>query len=325
MNSFKFNSLQLWVLLCFPFVLSFCSPKKRTSLKPQGYETENILTIENGNIKAVFVDNTEIPPAHRGGYNGIAQLFHAQEDSAIFVPAYAGFNLEHVFGGDSLEQLFEPRLHPMTLYRKTDHEVLLHQQATPLSSVESLTSFKVVAPHYIDVVFECIFHNPEFFRHGYAGLFWASYIQDPDDKKIYFKGRRETDHPDSTSWIAAWSTEHGSHSTHRSIHDDQEFFFADNFNASLASNFSGFRYSQPFFFGRFNGMVLAYLFDSKEVIRFSQSPTGGGKGNPAWDFQYLVPSPAAGKRYSFKVRMIYKPFISENDIEEEFQKWKPKK
>ena len=72
-------------------------------------------------------------------------------------------------------------------------------------------------------------------------------------------------------------------------------------------------------------MVLAFLLDGgKEVIRFSQSPDGGGKLNPAWDFQYLIPSPEGGKRYSFKARIIYKPFVSENDIAEEYRNWKRK-
>ena len=72
-------------------------------------------------------------------------------------------------------------------------------------------------------------------------------------------------------------------------------------------------------------MVLAYLFDAEEIIRFSQSPTGGGEFNPAWDFQYIIPSPQVGKKYSFNARMIFKPFISNDDITNEFKKWKPKK
>lgn len=303
--------------------LSGCSEKKAKTLKPEGYESENVLSVENGDIKAIFVDNSEIKPHHRAGYNGIAQLYHARQDSGIFVPSFAGFNLEHIFGGDSLVQLFEPRLHPMTLYRKSANEVLLYQAPTPLSGVESLTSFSVVSPHYIDITFECIFHNTAFFSHDYAGLFWASYIDDPGDKKIYFKGRAH-ERSDSMAWIPAWSPKHGDSSTHKGVDDDHDFYFADNFNARLASNFSAYRYSEPYFFGRYKDMVLAFLFDGPGVIRFSQSPTGGGQLNPAWDFQYLIPSPESGKKYSFKARMVYKPFVSENDITEEYLRWSGK-
>ncbi len=305
-------------------ILYSCSEKKGKSLKPEGYEKANVLTIENGNLKAVFVDNTEIKPDHKAGYNGIAQLYHAEGDSVIFVPDYAGFNLEHIFGGDSLYQLFEPRLHPMTLFRKTENEVLLYQEPTPLSGVESLTEFKVIKPHYIDITFRCILHNEKFFKHGYAGFFWASYIQHPDDKNIYFKGVSEKDTLHG-SWIAASSAEHGVNSTHRSVEDNNNFFFAENFNARLANHYSTFRFSDPFYFGRSGKMVLAYFFDDSEIIRFSQSPTGGGEFNPAWDFQYIIPAPETEKVYSFKVRMVYKPFISEEDISDEFRKWRVKK
>ena len=305
------------------FFLWSCSEKKTEFLEPEGLEWQNVLTVEKGLLKAVFVDNTAIPPLHRAGYNGIAQLFHTEEDSAVFVPQFAGFNLEHIFGGDSLHQLFEPRLHPMTLFRKREDEVLLYQGATPLSSVESLTSFKLTEPHYIDVTFECILHDGEFFQHGYAGLFWASYIQNPADKKIYFRGVDQKS-SGTPSWIGAWSEEHGKQSTHRSQDDDHDFFFAPDFNATLASNFSSLRFSEPYYYGRFGKMVLAYFFDSEEVIRFSQSPTGGGELNPAWDFQFIIQSPKPNKKYSFKARMMYKPYINDEDVSDEYQKWKKK-
>lgn len=315
-------------LFLFGFLIlmvASCAQRNAGSLRPEGYEAHNILTVEQGDLKAVFVDNSAVGPRHRAGYNGIAQLYHSEEDSGIFVPEYAGFNLEHVFAGDSLYQLFEPRLHPMTLFRKTDDEVLLYQEATPLSGVESLTSFKVVPPHYIDVTFECLFHDEDFFRHGYAGLFWASYIYQPEDKKIYFQGVGETGMKENPSWIAAYSEEHGVNSTHKRADDDHDFFFAENFNARLASHFSTYRYTRPFFFGRYKNMVLGFFLNGDDVIRFSQSPTGGGELNPAWDFQYLIPSPEKGKKYSFRARIVYKPFVNENDILEEFDKWRPKK
>jgi hypothetical protein len=317
----KIFLLLLPLLTCI--VLSSCSGKKGGRLRPERYEKGNILTIENGNIKAVFVDNEEIIPHHRAGYNGIAQLYHSEQDSSIFVNYSAGFDLEHIFNGDSLDQLFEPRVQPMILYRKTDNEVLLYQEPTFLSGVESLTEFTVVKPNYIDITFRCVLHKEEFFKNGYAGLFWASYIQKPEDKKIYFKGVGENN-PVSNGLIAAFSEKHGVNSTHRSIDDQHDLFFAPNTNTILANHFSDFRYTEPYYFGRFGKMVLAYFFDSSEIIRFSQSPSGGGGGgaNPAWAFQYIIPSPEVDREYSFKVRMMYKPFVSAEDIDEEFQKWK---
>lgn len=302
------------------FLLTACSQKNVGTLTPSGLKEQQAITIENGNLKVIFVDNEAFGTVHRAGYNGIAELYHRANDSTLFVPQYAGFNLEHVFGGDSLAQLFEPRLHPMKLFRKSENEIVLYQEATPLSGVESLTTFTVNGPDYIDVQFDCILHNDQFFKHGYAGLFWASYIHRPEDKKIYFLGAPEGQQ--DATWMATYSEKHGTKSTHRSLKDKNDFFFAENFNAKLASHYSDYRYMFPFYFGRFGNMVLAFLFESEGVIRFSQSPTGGGQDSPAWDFQYIIPSPKYGKKYSFRARMVYKPFINEIDIKSEYEKWK---
>lgn len=302
------------------WIAGSCSLKHGRTLDPSGPEMASSFKISMGDLTAGFVDNSAIPPFHRAGYNGLASLQHRLDDSTFFVPQYAGFNLEHIFGGDSLISLFEPRRHPMTLYRKSDSEVLLYQTPTPISRVESLTAFKLVPPHYIDIRFTCKLHDLSFFRHGYAGLFWASYIQAPEDKKIYFLSTDSLSKGES--WINTYSETHGVNSTHRGWKDDHQLFFAGNFNASLASHFSRFRFVQPFYFGLCRKMVFAQLFDSKEIIRFSQSPTGGGPANPAWDFQYIIPEPKAGKRYSFKARLIYKPFVSAEDIRLEYVKWK---
>lgn len=308
----------IFFLLVTSLIIS-CTGRKTISLEPTDYDSMQTVTIDNGNLKAVVIDNTELAPNHRAGYNGIAELYHTSQDSTAFVPFYAGFNLEHVFCGDSLTEFFEPRVNPMTLYKKSDTEVLLYQKATPVSGVESLTEFKIVAPHYIDIIFRCRLHNQQYFPHGYIGMFWASYINNPPDRNIYFSGLTEgrSDH----YWISAFSEKHGIKATHRSITDKHNFFFAPNFHATLVNNYSDYRYTSPFYYGRFHNMALAFFFKSSEIIRFSQSPTGGGATNPAWDFQYIIPDPKLGKEYKFKARMVYKPFINNEDIRQEYEKW----
>lgn len=306
-------------IIFLAFLVASCSERKVITLKPVGYNQLKTVTIENGNLKTVFIDNTDLPPNHKAGYNGIAELYHNDQDSNIFVPSYAGFNLEHIFSGDSLIQFFEPRVNPMNLYQKSDTEVLLYQEATPVSGVESLTEFKLVAPNYIDVTFRCILHNKHYFSHDYAGFFWASYINAPPDRTIYFRGISEGQ--PAENWIQAYSEKHGTKSTHRAIQDKYDFFFIPEFKATLANNYSEYRYSTPFYFGRLHNMALAYFFKSHEVIRFSQSPTGGGSTNPAWDFQYLIPNPQIEKEYSFRVRIVYKPFTNSEDIRMEYEKW----
>jgi hypothetical protein len=278
------------------------------------------ITISAGDLTATFVNNEAYGKEHRAGYNGIARLTHAKQSENVFVPAYAGFNLEHIFGGDVMPDLFEPRHHPMRLQRLSATAAELRQSPTPLSSIESTTRFTVVPPHYVDVEFRCVARDLGFFRHGYLGLFWASYIQAPEDRRVHFLGRGPGDA--ASRWIAAESAKHGEASTHRGVSDPGEVFFAPDFNATLASHFSEWRFSEPFFCGRFRNMILIYMFDRAGEIRFSQSPNGGGETNPAWDFQFLARDVRAGTPYGFRARVAYKPFVSFDDAAAEFRRWR---
>lgn len=301
-------------------ILSSCQNQSdQHSLRPDHLETQKVVRLTNGILDVVFVDNSAFGEQHRAGYNGIAELTHMSQDSSVFVPDYAGFNLEHIFGGDSLTELFEPRKHPMELYSISDKEVVLYQSPTPLSGVESQTVFRLTDTHYIDISFHFIVHDQKFFRHGYAGLFWASYIHAPFDKKIYFLGfEGDNSSPD---WISAYSSEHGLESTHIGKNEQKPVYFAPNFNARLASHFSDYTYDQAFYYGRFHNMVLAYMFRSDSGIRFSQSPTGGGDLNPAWDFQFIVPDFEVGREYSFQARLLYKEFAGRKKLVDEYKRW----
>jgi hypothetical protein len=288
------------------------------SSQPEQTDAAARATIAVGDIEAVFVDNGAFGQP-RAGYNGIASLTHKEEPSTIFVPAYAGFNLEHIFGGEMVMK-FEPRQHPMTLEKVSDHTVVLHQSRTPISAVESTTRFTVKAPHYIDIEFECIPHTLDFFKYGYIGLFWASYIHEPEDKSIHFLGRDESS--DELRWIAAFSKAHGDKSTHRHINDRMNLAFPPDSQPLLVSDYSDYRFAEPIYYGRFRDMVFAYMWDRSEGVRFAQSPTGGGAKNPAWDFQFIVPEPKAGQRYGFRARLVYKPFVSADDVLAEYRSWK---
>lgn len=290
--------------------------------KTQGYNNNGPIELKIGDLTASFIDNTAYGSLHKSGYNGISELRHAKEDSSIFVPSYAGFNLEHVFGGDSLSPLFDPRVNQMKLSKISDSQIELHQKELPLSHVESWTTFQLTDPHFLDITFRYIIHSDAFFKHNYAGLFWASYIHTPSEIGINFLGRNvgEKDY----SWIKAISPKHGELSTHKQEDDEFMMTTADNFNVTLASHYSKYEYKNPYYFGLFHNMVLAYFFDvpNDQILRFSQSPTGGGSHNPAWDFYIINPDFKIGKEYSFTVRMMYKPFTNSMDITNEYENWK---
>ena len=85
----------------------FSVVEKAQGQSAQGGASAGHVTISAGDLTVTFADNSAFGKHHRAGYNGIAELRHKSQDENVFVPFYAGFNLEHIFGGDRLERLPE--------------------------------------------------------------------------------------------------------------------------------------------------------------------------------------------------------------------------
>lgn len=286
----------------------------------------NNATFEVGDLIAI-IGNNEAEGQHRSGYNGIFQLSHRTEPENLFVPAVAGMNLEHIFDGHTAttrELLFEPRNAPMEFRKLSETEAELHQPPTPHFGLESWTRFTLQAPHYIDFNFRGVAHKNVFIG-GYIGLFWASYINAPENKSIYFRGR----FPGSnrTHWIQAYTQWHDNESTFMHLNDNTQLKFAENYPTMLYTRFSQLRWEESFFFGLRKNHVFIVMFDRAEGIRFSHSPSGGGgtldgsDTNPAWDFQFIVPKYEVDREYSFKARVVYKEYRGRQDVLEEFRRW----
>jgi hypothetical protein len=282
-------------------------------------------TFRVGDLSAVIGDN-ETHGYTAAGYNGIQQLQHRDEPVPLIVPGYAGLNLEHIFDGDQElrgrndERLFcEPHHAPMTFRKLSDSEAELHQPPTPIFKLESWTRFKLIAPHSIDFTFRCR-PTQRVFRHGYIGLFWASYINAPDDKSIYFRGDR--------SWLQLCTQQHYRDST--VVHRDNTFnlTFSPIPVGTLYMNLSPLRFDEPFFYGLFREHLFLLMFDRADGIRFSHSPNGGDDNaerqttNPAWDFQYIIPSYDVLREYGFRARIVYRKRCSRQEVLQEFTNWR---
>jgi hypothetical protein len=283
-------------------------------------------TLKIGDLTAVVGDNSA-EGEHRAGYNGVWSLRHAAGTRSMFVPAVAGLNLEHIVTGEHLDGdsklFFEPRNAAMSFRQLSESEAELHQPPTPTFHVESWTRFRLVAPHYLDMSFRCVAQKPVFPR-GYLALFWASYINAPADKSMYFLGGLDGQKNLWTQFCTQW---HNDQSTVRHRDDKFEMTFAPGSRDALFKSLSRFRFDQPFFYGNFDDLVWLVMFDRAEGIRFTHSPSGGGANaalqttNPAWDFQFLVPKPEVMKEYSFRVRTILRPRCPRSELLAEFKKW----
>ena len=299
-----------------PRLTTLSDPALRFTIAERGYHV-----LERSGVRAVIVDNRavsdQILPEHRAGYSGVASLKHAQQSSNLFVPGYSGLNYEHIHDGTTAERdvLFEPRKAEMQLRVIDAHTVELYQPPTPTWKLESVLRYQMLKDGVLEMTLECI-PRADTFRNGYIGLFWASYINQPESLDIHFRGRA-ANADGAFDWVRGITPRHGVNSTHVGVQDRREFRHDDDFPLSLVFNRSGHVFEQPWYYGVSHGMAFVQMFRPQDQVWLSQSPSGGGQGNPAWDFQYMIPDYKVGQRYQLVMRAMYLPFESAEQIERE--------
>ena len=289
---------------------------------------QDVATLETAQLKVIVGTNRSLElngVSHRPGYNGIFSLASTAEPDNPFVPAYAGMNLEHYFDSrrrEEREVFFEPRYAPMALKQISEAAVELYQRPTPVFQVESWSRFTVREPNAIDFSFRCVPHRSDYVG-GFLGVFWASYINGPLNKSMYFIDGEST--LVKPLWRQLCTQQHNRDSTVCSEKNSTVLDFEER--DTLFASVSPLRYAVPCFYGRFRDMVLIYLFRPNPNLRFTHSPSGGGtssKGddtNPAWDVQLIIPQPVAGREYELVGRLIYKKWDGRNDVLNEIRQF----
>lgn len=298
----------------------------RAALEPRGpARNEDVASLKSDALELVVGNNRSLEAkGHRAGYNGIFSIRSREQQESPFVPAYAGWNLEHYFDGSprgDAEVFFEPRHAPMKLRRIDARTVELYQPSTPTFQVESWSQFRL-HDHHVDFTFRCRPRRDDYVG-DFLGVFWASYINGPLDKSMYFiDAGSQLRKP---LWRQLCTQQHNLNSTVRSAHDDTRLSFLTD--DTLFSNDSPLRYSAPFFYGRFRNMVLIYVFRPDDHLRFTHSPSGGGRSrlgddtNPAWDFQLIIPEPQVDQDYILEGRLIYKLWQDRADVLAQVKKY----
>ncbi len=303
-------------------MLGFAQPE--TSRFP--LDPEHQVRLEAGDLDVIIADN-EAFGDHRAGYNGVAVLRHRLEPRSLFVPRVAGLNLEHIFDGErrptAPEEFFEPRYAPMLLSRISDLSIALHQPPTPYHQLESRTTFTLTPPHFIDLTFECI-PRADTYPRGYIGLFWASYINAPENLAIYTIGRGKSEN--RLRWIQHASGQHDDRSTLPPLSEARQPTFGDGHEPTLYTSLADQYYAYPFYYAHFGELVYLLMFERTEGLRFAMSPTGGGRNedgttNPAWDWQWIIFDPVIGRTYGYKARAVYKPWAGRDDVVAEYERW----
>jgi len=297
-----------------PRLTSLANPTLRYAVPDKPYAV-----LKRGDVEAVVVDNRAVDdavlPGHRAGYHGIASLKHAQQPRNLFVPAYAGLNVEHIHDGtvQPREVLFEPRNAPMELRVINEHAAELYQPPTPHWGLESCMRYELLSNGVIEMSFECV-PRRDTFRNGYIGLFWASYIDQPESLDIHFRGFADGAEA-KAAWLRGVTLAHGTLATHRARDDQREFAHDAAFPLELPFGFSRLRYAEPWYFGVCRGLALVQMFRPQDGVRLTQSASGGGRGCPAWDFQWFIEKPRLDERYQLVMRAAYVPVNGPGDTE----------
>jgi len=78
----------------------------------------------------------------------------------------------------------------------------------------------------------------------------------------------------------------------------------------LVFSLSDYRYSEPWYYGVSHGMAFVQMFREQDQVRLTQSPSGGGEGCPAWDFQWFISDCKVDVPYRFVMRAAYLPYES---------------
>jgi hypothetical protein len=277
---------------------------------------KHYVLLQRAGIEAIIADNNAIDDGilkgHRAGYSGVASLTHQKNKTNLFVPAYSGLNFEHIHDGTTHPRpiLFEPRNFPMELRIIDTHTVELYQKPTPNWFLESCQRYELLEDGGIQLTIEVI-PRKRIFKNGYIGLFWASYINQPKSADIHFLSDNQ--------WIDASSPAHGVNATHLSATDTRVFAHDADFPMTLVFNQSKFRFTEPWYCGICRDFAYAQLFRAGDNVRFAQSPSGGGNGNPAWDFQFFIPDYQVDHLYQFVMRAVYTPITNPQELRQAIQ------
>lgn len=290
--------------------------------------TQDTLHLQSKDLKLVMVNNEAYGEFHRAGFSGIAELYVNGSDRNFFRVSGSGLNFEFIFNGDSSSfdyDRFEPRRAPMDLVRIAPNKVQLRQKRTENWPLQSAITYEL-SDNYIEMIYEGIPLEDVGNKYNYLGLFYASYINEPEDKGIHFIGKHRSEEDSKSRWIHHLPPEHGREANHRPVGSDWDPPYDEGFSLTLVTGFSDYEYLYPFYYGRSGDDVLIIMFDSPDdagEMRFAQSPDALSSPytNPAWDFVYFKDHPVTGQKFSFRIGMIVKKHEGIEDIIKQYEQW----
>ncbi len=155
---------------------------------------------------------------------------------------------------------------------------------------------------------------------------WASYVRGACVPTIHFPGARDG--------VEGWVSFGGSPSERGAVArmglPEEEWERAGAMQGCRPVR--GVRFSEPGYYGLVDGdqneatdgdmMAFILMFEHPEDIRFVLRDSANDSRTVEWDWQYVLRAPEAGKTYSQRARMVYKPFLGQDDVLAEYHSWR---
>ena len=230
--------------------------------------------------------------------------------------------------------MFTPRRDPCELKKLGDGRIQIRWPSEGSKwGMEARMLYDLSNVGCIDLDFECS-PTKDFYSQGSVAMMWASYMNRTIDRRIHFWGKEGA----RTGWVTfgegkGKTFEVGTVS-HLNTKDLPYEKGAQTLN--LIEN-PGKKFITPFYYGIVDGdhdlnttddrLLYLVLFDQTEPIRFAiwnfiNNEAGDpDPHSPAWDWQYVIRDPEVGKRYSYRARVVVKPFKGTEQIWKEYRAW----
>lgn len=238
-------------------------------------------------------------------YCGLWSLTSKQRQFNAFGNSYAGLLPGELRGRGNV-----------TLQPIDDRSAALVKPATDGDPTEARATYRFVSANCLEHTLTIKDLSPRITSLGYREVSWCSYMNCPDDIRLHFLSGGQM-----TAYI---SPEHGvgSRIGPSYIPELEPVPPQDEKHSPFHVNWASLKFDAPFYYGRLGQMMLLYVFDNAEDLRFFCSPSGGGgsllpnQTCPAWDFLWVIPERkyAPNKEYTFRVRAIYKLYVSDEDV-----------
>ena len=296
---------------------------------------EHAVDLENEAWSGRLYDNAGNQGREGAGFN---PLWHrAYPGESLFRLDAVGLNFEHIFNGvaqDKERSMFTPRRDDTRLEVHSPISVTVHWPAEGSSwGMECSMRYTLANSNAVDMEFRAM-PREDHYGLGFAALMWASYMNHTRDRKIHFYGTRNGEE----GWLAFGEDTHDGFETGTvACVGVSNLPYEDGSQTLNLIEHPTKRFSEPFYYGLVDGdgdyttdadtMAYIMMFDRREPIRFAMwnfiqtVDRAPDPHSPAWDWQYVIQSANVGETYTYRARMLYKPFIDQDDTRNEYEAW----